>query len=97
MSLLWKVHYFNIDSPGTKQARILYDFTAEPGNNELSVREGETVTVIDQVMQRLDHTGTHLCTLGANTFVLLSLSVEAGSLPRTPADEPDWYLRSIYR
>lgn len=31
------------------QAQVLYDFTAEPGNNELSVREGETVTVLYQV------------------------------------------------
>ncbi|KAM4560301.1 sorting nexin-9-like isoform 2-T2 [Odontesthes bonariensis] len=29
------------------KAQVLYDFTAEPGNNELSVRQGETVTVID--------------------------------------------------
>ncbi|XP_018528468.1 sorting nexin-9 isoform X1 [Lates calcarifer] len=32
------------------KAQVLYDFTAEPGNNELSVREGETVTVIDQTV-----------------------------------------------
>lgn len=32
------------------QAQVLYDFTAEPGNNELSVRQGETVTVLDQVL-----------------------------------------------
>lgn len=31
------------------QAQVLYDFTAEPGNNELSVRQGEAVTVLDQV------------------------------------------------
>uniref|UniRef100_A0A8C1WUK0 Sorting nexin 9b n=1 Tax=Cyprinus carpio TaxID=7962 RepID=A0A8C1WUK0_CYPCA len=30
------------------QAQVLYDFTAEPGNNELSVREGETITVTNQ-------------------------------------------------
>uniref|UniRef100_A0AAQ5X163 PX domain-containing protein n=1 Tax=Amphiprion ocellaris TaxID=80972 RepID=A0AAQ5X163_AMPOC len=30
-------------------ALVLYDFTAEPGNNELSVRAGDTVAVIDQV------------------------------------------------
>uniref|UniRef100_A0A671N5T1 Sorting nexin-9-like n=1 Tax=Sinocyclocheilus anshuiensis TaxID=1608454 RepID=A0A671N5T1_9TELE len=28
--------------------RVLYDFTAEPGNNELSVREGETITITNQ-------------------------------------------------
>ncbi|XP_062858477.1 sorting nexin-9b isoform X2 [Trichomycterus rosablanca] len=28
--------------------RVLYDFSAEPGNNELSVREGETITVTNQ-------------------------------------------------
>uniref|UniRef100_A0A671YYM4 Sorting nexin 9a n=1 Tax=Sparus aurata TaxID=8175 RepID=A0A671YYM4_SPAAU len=32
------------------QAEVLYDFTAEPGNNELSVRRGETVTVLDQTV-----------------------------------------------
>ncbi|XP_076129362.1 sorting nexin-9b isoform X3 [Alosa pseudoharengus] len=30
------------------KAQVLYDFTAEPGNNELSVREGETLTVTNQ-------------------------------------------------
>ncbi|XP_030265067.1 sorting nexin-9-like [Sparus aurata] len=32
------------------KAEVLYDFTAEPGNNELSVRRGETVTVLDQTV-----------------------------------------------
>lgn len=31
------------------QAQVLYDFTAESGNNELTVREGETVTITNQV------------------------------------------------
>ncbi|XP_061668377.1 sorting nexin-9b isoform X1 [Syngnathoides biaculeatus] len=30
------------------KAQVLYDFTAEPGNNELTVKEGETVTVTNQ-------------------------------------------------
>uniref|UniRef100_A0A6Q2Y214 Sorting nexin n=1 Tax=Esox lucius TaxID=8010 RepID=A0A6Q2Y214_ESOLU len=30
------------------QAKVLYDFTAEPGNNELTVREGETITITNQ-------------------------------------------------
>uniref|UniRef100_A0AAR2L687 Sorting nexin n=1 Tax=Pygocentrus nattereri TaxID=42514 RepID=A0AAR2L687_PYGNA len=30
------------------KAQVLYDFTAEPGNNELSVREGETITITNQ-------------------------------------------------
>ncbi|XP_055362432.1 sorting nexin-9b isoform X4 [Betta splendens] len=30
------------------KAKVLYDFTAEPGNNELSVTEGETLTVTNQ-------------------------------------------------
>uniref|UniRef100_A0A8K9V942 Sorting nexin 9a n=1 Tax=Oncorhynchus mykiss TaxID=8022 RepID=A0A8K9V942_ONCMY len=29
-------------------AQVIYDFSAEPGNNELTVREGETVTVLNQ-------------------------------------------------
>lgn len=31
------------------KAQVLYDFTAEPGNNELTVKEGETVTITNQV------------------------------------------------
>ncbi|XP_051909608.1 sorting nexin-9b isoform X1 [Hippocampus zosterae] len=31
-----------------QKAQVLYDFTAEPGNNELTVKEGETVTVTNQ-------------------------------------------------
>lgn len=31
------------------QAKVLYDFTAEPGNNELTVKEGESVTITNQV------------------------------------------------
>ncbi|XP_056157174.1 sorting nexin-9-like isoform X2 [Lampris incognitus] len=31
-----------------QKALVLYDFTAEPGNNELTVREGETITVTNQ-------------------------------------------------
>lgn len=31
-----------------QKAQVLYDFSAEPGNNELSVKEGETVTVTNQ-------------------------------------------------
>ncbi|XP_012692184.1 sorting nexin-9a [Clupea harengus] len=30
------------------KAQVLYGFTAEAGNNELSVREGETITIINQ-------------------------------------------------
>ncbi|CAJ1087423.1 sorting nexin-9-like [Xyrichtys novacula] len=32
------------------QAQVLYDFTAEPGNHELSIRQGDTITVIDQTV-----------------------------------------------
>uniref|UniRef100_UPI0037E71C87 sorting nexin-9-like isoform X2 n=1 Tax=Semicossyphus pulcher TaxID=241346 RepID=UPI0037E71C87 len=32
------------------KAQVLYDFTAQPGNNELSVRQGETITVLDQTV-----------------------------------------------
>lgn len=31
------------------KAQVLYDFIAEPGNNELTVKEGETVTITNQV------------------------------------------------
>uniref|UniRef100_A0AAY4B1F8 Sorting nexin n=1 Tax=Denticeps clupeoides TaxID=299321 RepID=A0AAY4B1F8_9TELE len=33
---------------GTRFAQVLYEFLAEPGNNELSVREGEIITIINQ-------------------------------------------------
>ncbi|XP_049320148.1 sorting nexin-9a isoform X1 [Astyanax mexicanus] len=32
------------------KAQVLYDFTAEPGNNELSVQEGEMLTVMNQAV-----------------------------------------------
>uniref|UniRef100_A0A7N9B069 Sorting nexin n=1 Tax=Mastacembelus armatus TaxID=205130 RepID=A0A7N9B069_9TELE len=32
------------------KAQVLYDFKAEPGNNELSVRLGETITVLNQTV-----------------------------------------------
>ncbi|RXM36937.1 Sorting nexin-9 [Acipenser ruthenus] len=32
----------------TFKARVLYDFTAEPGNNELTVKDGETITVTNK-------------------------------------------------
>ncbi|KAM7395408.1 hypothetical protein PAMA_006933 [Pampus argenteus] len=30
------------------KAQVLYDFSAEPGNNELTVKEGETITITNQ-------------------------------------------------
>uniref|UniRef100_A0A3B4WXP4 Sorting nexin n=1 Tax=Seriola lalandi dorsalis TaxID=1841481 RepID=A0A3B4WXP4_SERLL len=30
------------------QAQVLYDFSAEPGNNELTVKEGETITITNK-------------------------------------------------
>ncbi|XP_055005394.1 sorting nexin-9b [Boleophthalmus pectinirostris] len=30
------------------KAKVLYDFTAEPGNNELTVKENETITITNQ-------------------------------------------------
>ncbi|XP_015207357.1 sorting nexin-9a isoform X1 [Lepisosteus oculatus] len=32
------------------KALVLYDFTAEPGNNELTVKEGETITITNQTI-----------------------------------------------
>lgn len=31
------------------QARVMYDFAAEPGNNELTVNEGEIITITNLV------------------------------------------------
>lgn len=31
------------------QARVLYDFAAEPGNNELTVNEGEIIIITNPV------------------------------------------------
>uniref|UniRef100_A0A4W3JNA7 Sorting nexin 9 n=1 Tax=Callorhinchus milii TaxID=7868 RepID=A0A4W3JNA7_CALMI len=33
----------------TTKAKVLYDFTAEPGNNELTVKEGELITIVNWV------------------------------------------------
>ena len=41
--------FFFFFPPDHVQAQVLYDFIAEPGNNELSVKEGETVTITNQV------------------------------------------------
>eukprot|EP00064_Thunnus_orientalis_P007454 superscaffoldBa00000831_g7475 len=35
-------------SPFRFTAQVLYDFTAEPGNNELTVKEGETIIITNQ-------------------------------------------------
>uniref|UniRef100_A0A8C7DU77 Sorting nexin 9a n=1 Tax=Oncorhynchus kisutch TaxID=8019 RepID=A0A8C7DU77_ONCKI len=41
--------YSTIQSgPEVITAQVMYDFSAEPGNNELTVKEGETVTVLNQ-------------------------------------------------
>lgn len=38
------------------QARVMYDFAAEPGNNELTVSEGEIITITNPVRaQCLQH------------------------------------------
>lgn len=48
------------------QAKVLYDFNAEPGNNELTVTEGETLTVTNQVNPyRLPAVVTERCVAAA--------------------------------
>ena len=79
------------------QAQVLYDFTAEPGNDELSVRQGETVTVIDQVRAVFILYECTRYTPRTNMYLLYRLWAEAGSQPRILADKLDWYLRDIYR
>lgn len=44
------------------QAQVLYDFIAEPGNNELTVKEGETVTITNQV-NLYQHSSTFMSAL----------------------------------
>uniref|UniRef100_A0A7N8WLA4 Sorting nexin n=1 Tax=Mastacembelus armatus TaxID=205130 RepID=A0A7N8WLA4_9TELE len=39
-----------LNRPVTFPPTVLYDFKAEPGNNELSVRLGETITVLNQTV-----------------------------------------------
>lgn len=41
----------------SQQARVMYDFAAEPGNNELTVNEGEIITITNPVRELL---GLHL-------------------------------------
>lgn len=52
------------------QAQVLYDFTAEPGNNELTVKEGETVTITNQV-HLYQHSSTFLLSLAPRKFDLI--------------------------
>lgn len=80
------------------QAVVLYDFTAEPGNNELSVREGETIAVVDQVNAGVytAHSTPPAC-LSPHGCLSFRLWVEVGSRPRTPADKSDSCLRDTYR
>uniref|UniRef100_A0A671NFM3 Sorting nexin n=1 Tax=Sinocyclocheilus anshuiensis TaxID=1608454 RepID=A0A671NFM3_9TELE len=42
------MHVFTYACLVSTQAQVLYDFAAEPGNNELSIREGETITITNQ-------------------------------------------------
>lgn len=44
------------------QVQVLYDFTAEAGNNELTVKEGETLTITNQV-NLYHHTSNFLLSL----------------------------------
>ena len=44
-----KKFFLCVFSHGYVQAQVLYDFSAEPGNNELTVKEGETITITNQV------------------------------------------------
>lgn len=37
----------------SQQARVMYDFAAEPGNNELTVKEGEIITITNPVRELL--------------------------------------------
>ncbi|KAJ1058416.1 hypothetical protein K5549_008333 [Capra hircus] len=34
----------------TQRARVMYDFSAEPGNNELTVNEGEIITITNPIL-----------------------------------------------
>ncbi|XP_015256886.1 PREDICTED: sorting nexin-9-like [Cyprinodon variegatus] len=66
------------------KALVLYDFTAEPGNNELSVREGETVTVIDQVNPVCCYVHRFPFSKGPNPEVFLLASPPANSRDSLP-------------
>lgn len=57
------------------QAQVLYDFTAEPGNNELTVKEGETVTITNQVNLYRQH--SFVC----GTVLLCNISPAVLRLP----------------
>lgn len=48
--VLCLLYICNVCSPvHSLQARVMYDFAAEPGNNELTVSEGEIITVTNPV------------------------------------------------
>lgn len=67
------------------QAQVLYDFAAEPGNNELTVKEGETVTITNQVSCSLSACNTVKSlnsTVWGHHFLLYCISlVTNGSCP----------------
>lgn len=54
----------------------MYDFAAEPGNNELTVNEGEIITITNPV--RVDSSGCPLC--GAFLFLSSSAHVSASAV-----------------
>lgn len=45
----WKSHCYVLFH---MQARVMYDFAAEPGNNELTVSEGEIITITNPVRKQ---------------------------------------------
>lgn len=55
------------------QARVMYDFAAEPGNNELTVTEGEIITVTNPVRAG-ERTVLWMCVHVVPFFYMLSSS-----------------------
>uniref|UniRef100_A0A3Q2XVA2 Sorting nexin n=1 Tax=Hippocampus comes TaxID=109280 RepID=A0A3Q2XVA2_HIPCM len=69
------------------QAQVLYDFTAEPGNNELTVKEGETVTITNQVSCSLSACNTVKSlnsTVIVSIYTVLRLTLQANSNGNDP-------------
>uniref|UniRef100_A0A8C9TG26 Sorting nexin 9a n=1 Tax=Scleropages formosus TaxID=113540 RepID=A0A8C9TG26_SCLFO len=82
------------------QAQVLYDFTAEPGNGELTVKEGETITITNQsigggwIEARNSHGETGLV---PEEYVEVSVCVSQSCVPMlcsivavTAMDDDEW-------
>ncbi|XP_029452584.1 sorting nexin-9 isoform X2 [Rhinatrema bivittatum] len=70
------------------KARVLYDFEAEPGNNELTVKEGEVVTITNKILPESGKDGSACGNSAADLAFLdkLSGSIAQGAAAASAAN-----------